>query len=873
MPNVVSYGNPVPLRNPHRRNVEAFTNALNKIDEKAKESLQTQNQIKMALANLDINAAEDSWKAGYVRNIQNQLDDAAMYGDYSRSLNTARELAGQVASDPAVLGRVRAQAAYKTFMDNLDKRQDITQDVKNWAKDNNPYHYQDQVDKEGHIIGGTNWEPNRTPVSTVDLSNLMTKAKQWVAVHKGSGVSDIKFVDADGNLTSDPGKNVYGLAYKKSGSWEYVSEKDLNDALKSAIDTTPGARASLQQDYEVALWKYNKMTPEEKKKNIDSDITENGLLLNPEEYLAKRVKPGIHAMSYYNSGSDIEVGNGQSNYTSAAAAAKAASGSSSGGTSIGNEDIEQGLPIEKDGAEIASNNYKNLSDTIQSLHKLFPNLSKTNAFNNGVTGRRYEELARLCTRNIKSKDPLVRSQAFKAIRQLRDYGRIYNNYMETVPKSQRDAVAFNTALEAGAPLPNNSYTHEYNQQINDLFKNTDVKPGKVHSTMPYNTIGYLCKDDEAYNTIARNLGVSNRNDWKRLGFNVVNINGDIIITFNKNNRNITKLSNAAMQSRTGIGHLWGEFAGTSGIVTFSNGKVSRINNKKTDEFFDMGNLDVPGIDAFSSKPAMSAKIITTNINKGRNMNKTLNTMTLFSDNIRNLQLKNDYLAGRIDKQHYDVLSKQYEKEDENIYNDRGSMMNGRMYANDDEGKGSLKVVQEDGKSELIDLIQIAGKDKRLRIRQSIDPLSGRYGTYFDIAADDKHKPRTIFVEGMGQSEAANRYQNDTLTRGRALLHRTAVLNGQFSLANGAKIESINPNAGTAIIKFTNGKSRRVSFDEAVRYAGVELARQDIKDRLVAGDIRNQEELTNLIAGSLRDQGKQYNTNNANEELAIIYNNY
>ena len=872
MPNVINYGNPVPLRNPHRRNVEAFTNALNKIDEKAKESLQTQNQIKMALANLDINAAEDSWKAGYVRNIQNQLDDAAMYGDYSRSLNTARELAGQVASDPAVLGRVRAQAAYKTFMDNLDKRQDITQDVKNWAKDNNPYHYQDQVDKEGHIIGGTNWEPNRTPVSTVDLSNLMTKAKQWVAVHKGSGVSDIKYVDADGNLTSDPDKNFYGLAYKKSGSWEYVSEKDLNDALKSAIDTTSGARASLQQDYEVALWKYNKMTPEEKKKNIDSDITDKGLLLSPREYLAKRVKPAIHSMSYYNSSSDIEVGSGQSNYATVAAA-KAASGNSDAGTSIGNEDIEQGLPIEKDGAEIASDNYKNLSNTIQSLQELFPNLSKTKQFHIGVTSRKYEELASLCTHSITSKDPLIRSKAFKAIRKLRDYGRLYNNYMSTVPKEQRDAVDFNTALESGAPLPDNSYTHEYNQQINNLFKNTDVKLGKVSSTIPYNTIGYLCKDDEAYNSIARNLGISNKNDWKRLGFRVTNINGDKIITFNKNNRNITKLSNAAMQSRTSIGHLWGEFAGTSGIVTFSNGKVSRVNDKKTDEFFDMGNIDIPGVDAFSNKPAISAKIITTNINKGRKMDKTLNTMTLFSDNIRNLQLNNDYLAGRIDKQHYDVLSKRYKEEDETIYNDRGSMMNGRMYANDDEGKGSLKAVQEDVKSELIDLIQIAGKDKRLRIRQSVDPLSGRYGTYFDIPADDKHKPRTIFVEGMGQSEAANRYQNDTLTRGRALLHRTAVLNGQFSLANGARIEAINPNADKAIIKFTNGRSRKVSFDEAARYAGVELARQDIKDKLVGGDIRNQEELTDLIAGLLRDQGKQYNINNANEELAIIYNNY
>lgn len=36
MPNVINYGNPVPLRAPHRRNVEAFTNALNKIDEKLK---------------------------------------------------------------------------------------------------------------------------------------------------------------------------------------------------------------------------------------------------------------------------------------------------------------------------------------------------------------------------------------------------------------------------------------------------------------------------------------------------------------------------------------------------------------------------------------------------------------------------------------------------------------------------------------------------------------------------------------------------------------------------------------------------------------------------------------------------------------------
>lgn len=862
----INIGGTVPQRIYQGRNLDAFAKSLDKIDERAKQALAQRTQIAVALGQLNLNSADEEFRANYIRDIQQQLDEAAIGGDYSQTLQQATLLAGKVASDPAIIGRVKANAAYEEFKKSTQNRNDITQDIKDYALAHNPYHYEDKYDEQGHLIGGSTWEPSKTPVSTVDLSNLMTKAKQWVAVHKGGGVNDIKFVDADGNLTSDPSKNVYGLAYKKSGTWEYVSEKDLNDALKSAIDTTPGARASLQQDYDVALWKYNKMTPEEKKKNIDSDITENGLILSPEEYLAKRVKPGIHSMSYYNSTSDIDVGSGQTNYI-AAAAAKAGS-SSGGGSLIGNEDIEQGLPIEKDGAEIATDNYKHLTNTIQSLQKLFPNLSKTKQFNLGVNSRRYEELANLCTHSITSKDPLVRSQAFKAIRQLRDYGRLYNNYMATVPKEQRDAVEFTTALEAGTKLPNNKYAHEYNQQINNLFNTESIRNSRVSE------IGYRCKDDEAYNSIARALGVTNKNDWAKLGFRITNVDGDTVICFNKNNKYITKLSNAAMQSRTALGHIWGMAASGSGIVTINNGIVSnRVDAAKTTEFFDMGNLDVPGIDAFSGRPAISAKIITTKINKGRNMNKTLNTMTLFSDNIRNLQLKNDYLAGKIDEKSYKVLSKQYEKEDENIYNDRGSMMNGRMYANDDEGKGSLKAVQDDVKSELIDLIQTAGKDKRLRIRQSVDPLSGRYGTYFDIAADDKHKPRTIFVEGMGQSEAANRYQNDSLTRGRALLHRTAVLNGQFSLSNGAKIEYINPNAGTAVIKLSNGRSKTISFDEAVRYAGVELARQDIKDRLISGDIRTQDELNNLIAGSLKDQGKQYNVNNANEELAIIYNNY
>lgn len=854
MPNVINYGNPVPLRAPHRRNVEAFTNALNKIDEKAKESLQTQNQIKMTLANLDINAAEDSWKAGYVRNIQNQLDDAAMYGDYSRSLNTARELAGQVASDPAVLGRVRAQAAYKTFMDNLDKRQDITQSVKNWAKDINPYHYQDQVDKEGHIIGGTNWEPNRTPVSTVDLSNLMTKAKQWVAVHKGSGVSDIRYVDADGNLTSDPGKNFYGLAYKKSGSWEYVTEKDLNDALKSAIDTTPGARASLQQDYEVALWRYNKMTPEEKK-NFDSDITENGLLLNPEEYLAKRVKPGIHAMSYYNSGSDIEVGNGQAAYRQDVAARQAAA-QQAAALNINLDATNEGAAIDVDVPDIIGTTKVGLDETLNTLRTLFPKLSKSNAFQRGVNQGRYNELANLCRHSMTSNDPVVRHQARQAITALRTYGNQYNHYVAGLSKPEQDAVAFDAARRAGSRLPaNNEFTREYNQQINHLFDN-----GKIRE------LGYKCYDDEQYNAISQAMGCRSESDWRRKGFRITSVNGQKTITFDKNNTWLSKLSDSVDSSMgfwKGIGSSFSNAftGGGAGIIDMSDGSQVRNANYT---FKNIGTINVAGIDILnpaSNSPAQAASWRANMINQRRGFGKVPVNSKMYSSTLDRNALFDKYTSGQINKEIYDAGLAKITHDEDNLTNP-SLLMNAALYVDG-------KRIPEDEKAQYIEAITQAKQENVLNVTVGRNHGLAQTVTEFNIGKAKNSTPQTITMVGANGSTVLQSYERNTLTLAKDEATQLNISRTSKSLGDGTTISNVTNN--NALYTNAYGKRTVISRSQVENILRRELNRQQIADALYMGEGDNV--IKNAIVKSLTEFGEPINDITVAQEFKYIKDNY
>ena len=858
MPRNINIGGFVPQRIYQGRNLDAFAKSLDKIDERAKQALAQRTQIAVALGQLNLNSADEKFRANYIRDIQQQLDEAAIGGDYSQTLQQATLLAGKVASDPAIIGRVKANAAYEEFKKSIQNRNDITQDIKDYTLAHNPYHYEDKYDEQGHLIGGSTWEPSKTPVSTVDLSNLMTKAKQWVAVHKGGGVNDIKFVDADGNLTSDPSKNIYGLAYKKSGSWEYVSEKDLNDALNSAIDTTPGARASLQQDYDVALWKYNKMTPEEKKKNIDSDITENGLLLSPEEYLAKRIKPGIHAMSYYNSTSDIEVGNGQAAYRQDVAARQAAAqqAAQQAALNMNLDATNEGAAIDVDVPDIIGTTKAGLDGTLNTLRTLFPKLSKSNAFQRGVNQGRYNELANLCRHSMTSKDPVIQHQARQAITALRTYGNQYNHYVAGLDKDQRDAVTFDAAIRSGSRLPsNNKYTIDYNKQINSLFGNGKFKE-----------LGYKCYDDEQYNAISQAMGCHSESDWRRKGFRITSINGQKTISFDKNNTWLSKLSDSVDSSMgfwKGIGSSFSNAitGGGAGIVDMSNG--SKVRNA-AGTFKNLGTINVAGIDILnpgSNTPAQAAAWKADSINQRRGFGKVPVNSKMYSSTLDRNALFDKYTAGQIDEKTYNIGLEKIKHDEDNLTNP-SLLMNAALYIDG-------KRIPEDEKAQYIEAITQAKQENVLNVTVGRNHGLAQTVTEFNIGKAKNSTPQTITMVGANGSTVLQSYERDTSTLARDEATQLNISGTSKTLGNGATISNVTNS--NALYTNTYGKRTVITRSQAENILRRELNRQKIADALYTGEGENV--IASAIAKSLTEAGEPVNNITVAQEFKFIKDNY
>lgn len=882
----ISVGGYVPQRIPVKRNLEAFSASLNKIDERAKEALQQRTQLATALGQLDINDADEEWRAAYIRDIQNQLDDAATYGDYSNALSTATVLAGKVASDPAVLGRIKANTAYKEYKKTLESRQDITQDTKDRFLEQNPYHYEDKYDKEGHIIGGTEWTPNSTPVTNVGIKEKVIDAMLKItAKHAGGGVSDVKFVDANGELTSDPSKGIYGMAYKKSGKYEYLSKADLKKGLEAAMNSVTGAKEAFQQDYDTSLWKYNKMTPEEKRNNIDSDITENGLILGPADWLRKQFQPAIDAASFYNAYNDIDYGNGYQNYRAAAATAQV-----NQNLLTPDANLEQSVAMEFDVKDKYAANYKLLDNIVNGqpiengsrvggLRQLFPNLSKTDAFNRGLRKGDYEGLANLCRHSVRSKDPNVLRQVNQLLRQLRDAGQVRNEYLKGLPKEDREAVEFNMCLESGAPLPpGNRFTISYNNNVNRLFYN-----GK------YEKIGFSVYDDEEMRDIEKLMGIVDGSDWAKKGFTITTTtDGHKCIKFSRNNRYITQLADAVNDASPSIFSLRGlgeMFTHNRRIVGYDkNGNERKLNENFNARLKNLSTNDVAGVDIFNSwenSPAQAAKWRTDKVNSARGVNKKgLFTGAIFQESFAKKQLLADYANGKIDEKQYNILDKRLDSDEQNAFFGN-ELINHQIFATEDDGSGQMAKVSEEDKRDVISEIMLAHSQKRINVGYMASPLTGEYGAYYTIYpadGDKKKNNRTVFIPGVGNSVAANRFMNDTKNQATALVNQMSMVNGQISSYGGSKVTNINEDGSSTYIA-RNGAKKKLSREQTIAFATAERNREMLADAFATGQLAPSLADPNTLRAlthSLNEMG--YSANQITKELMtnemmIILKNY
>lgn len=464
--------------NPIDLNVLART--YNTLEQGHQQAIQTKSQIDAQLAQLDLNEAEDAWRQEQLNKVRNALTENMQYGNAYSSLDDIVGTYGDITSSPGMIGRLRAQQDYKAYMDNLDKRTDLSEDYKNYYRVVNKYNYQDITDKNGNVIGGSKWTPIDKEVSEIPMNQILNQALQWAAKEQGGG-SQTRWLDANGKVTDDITKSVTGEIYSHTkGDWQRLSKAKLAEAVKAVIENTPGAKASLEQDYKIAKWKYDQ-------NGSNPDITDkNGILLTPEQYLAKRIDPFYNAATFYNQDSNTTYGEAWK--AQLALAKQAGLGSTNQRKQAIDNLTYKGTPVRIDNfmpaqaqAEITSNRQsiagllnKYNPDINIDLATANPNYIRTSIMTN-IT------------------NPSDRAYALSYLNDIIDNQEYINSLK--VGKSQDSIDGFDTynSIISLSDLPNNKYSDTYSKYVNQIFGDSS-------------SIRQYFNNDDVYNSFINALG-------------------------------------------------------------------------------------------------------------------------------------------------------------------------------------------------------------------------------------------------------------------------------------------------------------------------------------------------------------------------------
>ena len=464
--------------NPIDLNVLART--YNTLEQGHQQAIQTKSQIDAQLAQLDLNEAEDAWRQEQLNKVRNALTENMQYGNAYSSLDDIVGTYGDITSSPGMIGRLRAQQDYKAYMDNLDKRTDLSEDYKNYYRAVNKYNYQDITDKNGNVIGGSKWTPIDKEVSEIPMNQILNQALQWAAKEQGGG-SQTRWLDANGKVTDDITKSVTGEIYSHTkGNWQRLSKAKLAEAVKAVIENTPGAKASLEQDYKIAKWKYDQ-------NGSNPDITDkNGILLTPEQYLAKRIDPFYNAATFYNQDSNTTYDKAWK--AQLALAKQAGLGSTNQRKQAIDNLTYKGTPVRIDNfmpaqaqAEITSNR--------QSIAGL---LNKYNPdINIDLATANPNDIRTSIMTNITS--PSDRAYALSYLNDIIDNQEYINSLK--VGKSQDSIDGFDTynSIISLSDLPNNKYSDTYSKYVNQIFGDSS-------------SIRQYFNNDDVYNSFINALG-------------------------------------------------------------------------------------------------------------------------------------------------------------------------------------------------------------------------------------------------------------------------------------------------------------------------------------------------------------------------------
>lgn len=719
--------------------LEKIGKAYDTLEQGHQATIAQASTVKQELAKLDLNEEEDAWRQQQINKIESTIKDNSQYGNAYFAFDDVIAEAGNIMSNPGMLGRLRAQQDYKTYLAELDKS-NIPDEYKEYYREKNKYHYEDKYDNKGNVIGGTKWQPNEREVDTIPMTAILNQALQWAAKESGGG-NQVRWLDANGKVTTDITKSVTGEIYSNStNTWQRLSKEKLAEAVTAVIENTPGAKASLEQDYKIAKWKYNK-------NGYNPDIVDkNGVVLTPEEYLNKRIDPFYNAATYYNQTNSTEYGNA---WKAQLELSRKKAAAASAGNAAYNKNLDS--MITTSNVIVTDNNFPiEAQGAITSSKQEFANLIKaTNPEANfSLDGKTRDELLEY----VKQIAPENQAQAIGLINTIIDNEEYLNQLKEGMtPEDASKFDAYNTIISMG-DLKDDNYgiKEKYSNIVNELFN--DAK-----------AIRQYFVDDDTVNEFINQLGGDDKLNYLGIKQGIGN-NGKKYFELNRNNiKSLYSFAKAAKNAYNNTHNILGQFWSNAKnkINPYAGDNVILVNNNNEEKIpstFVLADNKNESNNVFSNIVNFVDGLKTTS-DRVLNGGKLINSVEYIpAGNPRIVELQMQFQNGELKPSDYKAL---VEIEEDKIKNSlRGiDFSQKKVFAVDDDNRYT-EIVDTEERKKLNGKV-INAKNSDITVGTTLSDGTNTPSPIITITSDDDDKQQRYIIVGGFKSETIDAWKNDT----------------------------------------------------------------------------------------------------------------
>lgn len=261
-----------------------------------------------AINSLDIHEDYRYKKAELLNVLDNTINSTLQnYGGNLRyGVNQLMQMSRDIMTSPEITGLVETNKQYKEWKAEIQARNDISDDIKEMTISKNPYNFEliykkdgngnEIVDEEGNkeITGYKDWKSNKNPVKQMNLNDIATTALRYLTAST-TGTYEMTYYDRNGNIMSNDNFNPFNVSAYTTSTTDItpLTKEDIILALNTAFDAEPNMKASILQDYELEVWKYNQVKNSggteaiKNFKELSPFIGDDGNPISPKVYVDK----------------------------------------------------------------------------------------------------------------------------------------------------------------------------------------------------------------------------------------------------------------------------------------------------------------------------------------------------------------------------------------------------------------------------------------------------------------------------------------------------------------------------------------------------------------------------------------------------------